>query len=41
MRRKSVYANEYIHNKKKFEETRLPPKNAISRKLNMTGSIAY
>ena len=37
MRRKGAYPYGYIDSWKKFEETRLPPKNAFYSKFNMKG----
>ena len=37
MRRKNVYPYEYMDGWKKFEETKLPPKNAFYSKLNLKG----
>ena len=37
MRRKGVYPYEYMDTWKKFEDTKLPPKNAFDSRLNMKG----
>jgi len=37
MRRKGVYPYEYVDSWEKFEETKLPPKEAFYSKLNMKG----
>ena len=37
MRRKGVYPYEYMDSWERFEETRLPPKEAFYSKLNMEG----
>ena len=37
MRRKGVYPYEYMDSWKKFEDTKLPPKNAFDSRLNMKG----
>ena len=36
-RRKGVYMYQYMDSWKKFEETKVPPKNLFYRRLNMKG----